>query len=69
MKRLVLRIIQGYQKYISPRLGANCKYLPTCSQYALEAVERYGLVKGGLLSAWRVLRCNPFSRGGVDPVP
>ena len=50
-------------------LGASCKYVPTCSQYALEAIERYGAAKGSLLAIWRILRCNPFSRGGHDPVP
>ena len=46
----------------------KCKYIPTCSQYALEAIERYGVVKGGIMDLWRILRCNPFSKGGFDPV-
>jgi len=62
-------LIRWYQRAISPMLGANCKYLPTCSQYAIEAIARHGALKGGLLAAWRILRCNPFSRGGYDPVP
>ena len=47
----------------------TCKYFPTCSQYAIEALEKYGEIKGGLLAVWRILRCNPFSKGGYDPVP
>jgi putative membrane protein insertion efficiency factor len=46
----------------------RCKYIPTCSQYAVEAIEKYGVIKGGLMSTWRILRCNPFSKGGFDPV-
>ncbi|NLV48381.1 MAG: membrane protein insertion efficiency factor YidD [Clostridiaceae bacterium] len=69
MKRIMVRMIRGYQRHVSPRLGAQCKYLPTCSQYAIEAIERYGSLKGGLMAVWRILRCNPFSRGGYDPVP
>lgn len=49
--------------------GASCKYYPTCSQYGLEAIEKYGALKGGCLAAWRILRCNPFAKGGYDPVP
>ena len=69
MKKLVLALLRGYKKYISPSLGNNCRFLPTCSEYAMEAVERHGIVKGGLLSSWRILRCNPFGRRGYDPVP
>lgn len=47
----------------------TCKYFPTCSQYAIEALEKYGVIKGSLLAVWRILRCNPFSKGGYDPVP
>lgn len=49
--------------------GAHCRFLPTCSQYAYEAISRYGVLKGGALSLWRILRCNPFGKGGYDPVP
>ena len=69
MRRLFLAIIRFYQRHISPGLPPCCKYLPTCSQYAVEAIEKYGALKGGLLALWRILRCNPFSRGGYDPVP
>lgn len=66
--KLMIWMIRWYQRTISPSLGGNCKYLPTCSQYAIEVIARYGAVRGGLKAAWRILRCNPFSRGGYDPV-
>lgn len=69
MKRLFLWLIHFYQKQISPRKRPCCKYIPTCSQYAIAAIERYGALHGGMMAAWRILRCNPFSRGGYDPVP
>lgn len=69
MKRFLLAMIRFYRKAISPLTPASCKYIPTCSQYGLEAIERFGALKGGLLTLWRVLRCNPWSRGGYDPVP
>ena len=69
MKKILIGMIRFYQKHISPMMGKNCKYIPTCSQYALEAIKKYGAVKGSLLAAWRILRCNPFSKGGYDPVP
>ena len=70
MKRIVLSGIRFYRKYLSGAKGySSCKYYPTCSTYALEAVEKYGALKGGALSIWRILRCNPFSKGGYDPVP
>jgi putative membrane protein insertion efficiency factor len=68
MKRLALKFLQAYKRLISPLLPVACRYVPTCSDYALEAVERFGVVRGGFMTAWRVLRCNPFVRGGVDPV-
>ncbi len=58
-----------YQRYISPGLPARCKYYPTCSQYALTAIKRYGIIVGGALAVWRLLRCNPWSKGGIDYVP
>ena len=70
MKRVLLFLIRFYRKYLSPRKGKPaCRYVPTCSQYALTAVERYGAWKGGLMATRRLLRCNPFSKGGYDPVP
>ncbi len=69
MKKKLIRLIRLYQRYISPVKSTRCPYFPTCSCYGLEAVEKYGAVKGGVLAVWRILRCNPFSRGGYDPVP
>ena len=70
MKRLLLAVIRFYQKRISPGLPPRCRYCPTCSQYALEAIERYGAWRGGRLALKRFLRCHPFSRRDYyDPVP
>ncbi len=69
MKRFLLACIFFYRRHISPRKRPCCRYFPTCSQYAVTAVERYGAVRGGALAARRVLRCNPLSKGGFDPVP
>ena len=70
MKKILLGIIRFYQKYLSGAKGySSCKYYPTCSRYAIEAIEKYGAFKGGRLAAWRILRCNPFPKGGYDPVP
>ena len=69
MKKIVIALIKGYRKYISPMISTKCPYFPTCSEYGLQAVEKYGVIKGGLLAFWRILRCNPFSKGGYDPVP
>ncbi|MBR6960076.1 MAG: membrane protein insertion efficiency factor YidD [Clostridiales bacterium] len=68
VKRFLIRLIRGYQKHISPGLGHHCKYLPTCSQYTIDALEKYGVFRGLLMGFWRILRCNPFSKGGYDPV-
>ncbi|MFI5009094.1 MAG: membrane protein insertion efficiency factor YidD [Solirubrobacterales bacterium] len=57
-----------YQRVLSPALPRRCKYEPTCSRYALEAIGRFGVLRGGVLAAWRLLRCNPWSHGGYDPV-
>lgn len=65
---LVLRVIRGYKRFVSPLFPPSCKFSPSCSQYTMEAVEKYGVLKGGFLGAWRLLRCNPFSKGGFDPV-
>lgn len=69
IKKAMIGSIRMYQKYISPLKRTRCPYIPSCSQYGLEAVEKYGAWKGGALAAWRILRCNPFSGGGYDPVP
>ncbi len=62
-------VVSAYQIFFSPLLGANCRFHPTCSHYAKEALEVHGLFKGGWLAAMRLLRCNPFNPGGIDPVP
>lgn len=70
MKRVLLGLIKIYRKYISPIKGRKaCIYVPTCSQYAMEAIEKYGVVKGSYLAFKRILRCHPFHKGGYDPVP
>jgi len=69
MKPVVQGILSGYKRWISPSLPAACRFVPTCSEYAMEAVERHGAVRGGLLTVWRLLRCHPFARAGYDPVP
>ena len=70
MKRFLLWLVRFYQRELSGRKrGPCCKYVPTCSQYAMTAIERYGAWKGGRMALWRLLRCNPFSKGGYDPVP
>lgn len=69
MKKLLLALIKFYRFAISPHTAPSCKYTPTCSQYGLEAIERFGALKGSALTIWRILRCNPFSKGGYDPVP
>jgi len=68
MKRAALAVLQGYKRWISPLLPPACRFVPTCSEYAMEAVEKHGVLGGLARSAWRVLRCNPLSRGGYDPV-
>jgi len=60
--------IRVYQRLLSPLLGARCKYHPSCSEYAAQAIDRYGILRGCILGGWRLLRCNPFSHGGYDPV-
>lgn len=70
MKKILLRAIRFYQRNISPAFPPKCRFSPTCSQYALEAIERYGALKGGFLAFKRLLRCNPFYKGDYfDPVP
>lgn len=60
--------IRAYQLLISPALGPRCRYYPTCSEYAVQAIEEFGILRGVVLAGWRLLRCNPFSPGGMDPV-
>jgi putative membrane protein insertion efficiency factor len=69
VKRILVALIRFYQRAISPHLPPACRYHPTCSQYALTAVSRFGALRGGWMSVKRILRCNPFSKGGYDPVP
>lgn len=69
MKRTPLALIAAYQRWISPSMPRRCRYEPSCSSYAAESIQRFGALRGALLGAWRVLRCNPFSHGGFDPVP
>ena len=66
MKHLLVFILRGYQKFISPFFAPRCKYYPTCSQYSIDAIREYGSIRGVLMTAWRLVRCNPLSHGGVD---
>jgi putative membrane protein insertion efficiency factor len=68
MKSLGLGLLRLYKRWISPAFPPSCRYVPTCSEYAMEAVERHGALRGGMMSAWRVLRCHPLAKGGLDPV-
>ena len=65
---VVVALLRGYQRWISPAFGQRCRYYPSCSEYAIQAVQRFGILRGVVLAAWRLLRCNPFSHGGFDPV-
>ena len=67
-KAAVIYTLRGYQWAVSPLLPMSCRYVPTCSEFAIEAVERHGVLRGGMKAAWRVLRCHPFVKGGYDPV-
>lgn len=69
MKFVLVSALKAYRYAISPMLGRNCRFVPSCSEYAIEAVERHGALKGGWLAARRVCRCHPFNTGGYDPVP
>jgi len=69
IKKSLIGIIKWYKKRISPLLGDHCRFYPTCSSYAIEAFEKHGIFKGGYLAITRILRCNPFCKGGFDPVP
>ena len=69
VKRLILAILRFYRRSISPLFPPSCRFTPSCSLYSYEAIDRYGVVKGGILGVKRILRCHPFNRGGYDPVP
>ena len=69
MKQIAILLILFYQKCISPLFPPHCRFYPTCSQYALEAVEKYGFLRGGFLAVKRILKCHPYHKGGYDPVP
>lgn len=69
MKKILLALIRFYRKRISPLKKPCCRFYPTCSAYAMEAIEKYGAFKGTGMAIWRILRCNPFNKGGYDPVP
>ena len=71
MKKICIWLLKGYKKVISPIFsffGVHCKFYPTCSEYTKQAIEKYGVIKGGVLGIWRIFRCNPFSKGGYDPL-
>jgi putative membrane protein insertion efficiency factor len=68
VRAMAIAPIRFYQRLISPALPRRCKYHPTCSAYAVQAIQGYGILRGSVLAAWRLLRCNPFSHGGYDPV-
>lgn len=69
MKKILLFLVRGYQLLLSPVLPPTCRFTPTCSQYSLEAISKYGALKGSWLTIRRVIRCNPWNPGGFDPVP
>lgn len=69
MKRAMMKAIRFYQTSVSPLCPPRCRYIPTCSEYTMEAIEKYGAIKGGWLGLKRILRCHPFRKGGYDPVP
>jgi len=69
MKYPLLWLIRGYQKVISPILPPSCRFEPSCSQYGYEAIQKHGAIRGTGLAIWRVLRCNPWGKGGYDPIP
>jgi len=69
MKRIAIALIKFYQRFISSKTPPSCRFIPTCSAYAIEAIERFGILRGGVMAVWRILRCNPFGKAGYDPVP
>ncbi|HYI16700.1 MAG TPA: membrane protein insertion efficiency factor YidD [Thermomicrobiales bacterium] len=69
MRRIPLLLIRGYQRVISPLMPPSCRFVPSCSDYGYQAIEKYGIIRGGAMTVWRIMRCNPFNKGGFDPVP
>ncbi|MDQ3412736.1 MAG: membrane protein insertion efficiency factor YidD [Chloroflexota bacterium] len=69
MTWLALGMIRLYRRFVSPLMPPACRFVPSCSEFGYEAIAKYGIIRGGRLAAWRILRCNPFTRGGYDPVP
>ncbi|HOK08917.1 MAG TPA: membrane protein insertion efficiency factor YidD [Candidatus Hydrogenedens sp.] len=69
MAKVAILLIKAYQKGLSPLLGQHCRFYPSCSNYAIESFQRYGFIRGIILTIWRILRCQPFCKGGYDPVP
>ena len=69
MKKILKFFIKLYRKFISPILPQSCRFTPSCSEYAIEAIDKFGAIRGTILASYRILRCNPFCRGGYDPVP
>jgi uncharacterized protein len=68
LRALVVLPLRGYQRVLSPAIGQRCRYYPSCSEYAVQAIMRFGILRGLVLAGWRLLRCNPWSRGGFDPI-
>jgi uncharacterized protein len=68
-RTVAVQVLRGYKWGISPMFPPACRYVPTCSEYAMEAIDRFGVFRGGLMALWRLLRCHPFVKGGYDPVP
>ena len=68
-QKVAITLIKGYQRFLGPILGSNCRFYPTCSCYAIEAIDRFGVAKGGWLAGKRILKCHPLNEGGEDPVP
>ncbi|MBU3542470.1 MAG: membrane protein insertion efficiency factor YidD [Burkholderiaceae bacterium] len=69
LKKILKGLIRFYQLTLSPFWGSQCRFHPTCSHYAIEAIDKHGALKGFFMAIWRILRCNPFAKGGLDPVP
>jgi putative membrane protein insertion efficiency factor len=67
--KLLIHLVKAYQYLLSPLLGSNCRFYPTCSSYTIEAIKLHGAGRGFVMGAWRIVRCNPFSKGGYEPVP